>query len=348
MAIRPKETDNESLLPVRHPEMDFFVCNISNPVPKDDMASMEHPIFSLSTKPDCRILEYKHKDVTVEITPSMKGLATIHDKDILIYCISQIIARKNKGLPVSRKLYIQAYDMLVSCNRPTGGESYERLVAAMERLSGTRIKTNIETGEDTIVAGFGMIESWDIVRRTRQGRMVSMSVTLSEWLYNAVLADEVLTLSKDYFRLRKPIERRIYEITRKHCGAQNNWKVGLELLHKKCGSADTLRKFRMKIRELAQSGHLPDYDLKFEKETDSVVFFSKKRTEQSHQLDMVLLEQKTLEKAKPYAIQLRKELYMLEQEWRSWNAKKRSKISNPDAAFLKFCQKKAALVSNEQ
>ncbi|MCA9184408.1 MAG: replication initiator protein A [Pirellulaceae bacterium] len=28
----------------------------------------------------------------------------------------------------------------------------------------------------------------------------------------------MLTLHRDYFRLRKPLERRVYEIARKHCG----------------------------------------------------------------------------------------------------------------------------------
>lgn len=35
----------------------------------------------------------------------------------------------------------------------------------------------------------------------------------------------------DCFRLRKPIEWRLYEIARKHCGGQADWLVGLELLH---------------------------------------------------------------------------------------------------------------------
>jgi hypothetical protein len=42
-----------------------------------------------------------------------------------------------------------------------------------------------------------------------------------------------LTLNRDYFRLRKPIERRIYEIARKHCGRKKEWSIGLALLHKK-------------------------------------------------------------------------------------------------------------------
>ena len=41
-----------SLLPERHPNLDFFVLDITDAVPKDDLASMEHPLFSLATKPD--------------------------------------------------------------------------------------------------------------------------------------------------------------------------------------------------------------------------------------------------------------------------------------------------------
>ena len=38
-------------LPDRHPNGDFFVCDIFDAAPKDDLGSMEHPIFSLSTRP---------------------------------------------------------------------------------------------------------------------------------------------------------------------------------------------------------------------------------------------------------------------------------------------------------
>jgi plasmid replication initiation protein len=53
----------------------------------------------------------------------------------------------------------------------------------------------------------GLVES---VKRTK--RMVELEITLSEWLYNSVIGEEVLSINHDYFRLRKPIERRIYEI----------------------------------------------------------------------------------------------------------------------------------------
>ena len=50
---------------------DFFVCDFLGAMPKHDLASMEHPIFSLSTRPDRRILSYHHNDAeTVQIIQS--------------------------------------------------------------------------------------------------------------------------------------------------------------------------------------------------------------------------------------------------------------------------------------
>ena len=123
-----------------------------------------------------------------QITPSVRGRATIHDKDILIYCISQLMAALNAGAQVSRTLQLTAHDLLVATNRETSGDAYRRLREAFERLAGTRITTNIVTGETEITSGFGLIETWEIVRKTRGGRMVSVAVTLSDWLYRAVLA----------------------------------------------------------------------------------------------------------------------------------------------------------------
>ena len=40
------------LLPDRQDQKDFFVCDIFDAAPKGAIASMAHPIFSLSTKPD--------------------------------------------------------------------------------------------------------------------------------------------------------------------------------------------------------------------------------------------------------------------------------------------------------
>ena len=77
----------DALLPDRYPTADFFVADIFDAAPKDDVASMEHPMFSLATKPDLQNRYYEHNGNTLTIEPSKAGIPTIWDKDILIYCI---------------------------------------------------------------------------------------------------------------------------------------------------------------------------------------------------------------------------------------------------------------------
>ena len=225
------------------------------------MASMEHPLFTLATRPDRRILRYEHGEATIEVTPSVKGLATIHDKDVLIYCISQLMAALNAGRAVAPTLHLKAHDLLLATRRETSGDGYRRLREAFERLSGTRIVTNIATGGIESTRGFGLIDAWEILRSTRSGRMILVTVTLSDWIYRSVLSRSVLTLHRDYFALRKPLERRVYEIARKHCGRQAEWRIGLETLLKKTGSTSPRRVFRRMIRDIAEEDGLPDYRL---------------------------------------------------------------------------------------
>lgn len=260
---------NQGALPLS--KRDFFVCDFFGVSPKHDLASMEHPLFSLSTRPDRRVLNYRHNDTEVTVTPSVKGRATIFDADILIFCISQLMAAINAGRPTSRMLTLTAHDLLLATGRETSGDSYRRLRDAFERLAGTRITTNIATGGKEVTSGFGLIEAWEIVRKTRAGRMISVSVTLSDWLYQAVLSKSVLTLNRSYFDLRKPLERRVYELARKHCGRQPEWRVSIETLLKKSGSSSPRRVFRAMMRAMIKADALPDYVL-VEDPGDIIVF----------------------------------------------------------------------------
>lgn len=320
------------LLPDRHPTADFFVCDVFDASPKDDLGSMEHPIFSLSTRPDRRVLSYAHNGTTIEVTPSVKGRATIHDKDVLIYCISQLMAGLNAGRAISRTLHLKAHDLLVATNRDTSGDAYTRLKEAFERLSGTRITTNLTTGGLETTRGFGLLDSWEIVRRSRGGRMISVTVTLSEWLFRAVLSKSVLTLSRDYFRLRKPLERRVYELARKHCGRQATWKVSVATLHKKSGSASPLRVFRAALRRMIKDGNLPDYEMR-EEPGDLMVFDRMGQVVEPAGLRGPVLRGETLEAARAAAPGA--DVYALEAAWRSWWSETgRPRLGNPDAAFL--------------
>ncbi|MEM9128146.1 MAG: replication initiator protein A [Pseudomonadota bacterium] len=326
------------LLPDRRQQGDFFVCDIFDAIPKDDIASMEHPLFSLATRPDRRILEYEHNGVQITVTPSVKGLATIHDKDILIFCISQLMAAINAGRQVSRTLQLKAHDLLVATNRETSGDAYRRLREAFERLAGTRITTNIVTGEEETTTGFGLIEKWEIVRKTRGGRMVSVAVTLSDWLFRAVLSKSVLTLSRDYFRLRKPLERRIYELARKHCGRQPGWTVSVDTLLKKSGSASPRRVFRKMLRDMIGADHLPDYEMR--EETGDLIRFAPRAGLIEPDMPLPNLRAETLEAARE--LMPGADVYGLEAEWRGvWVRSGAPRLRKPDAAFLGWVRKRA-------
>lgn len=315
---------------------DFFVCDFLGVAPKHDLASMEHPIFSLSTRPDRRILSYEHNKTSITITPSVKGRATIFDADILIFCISQLMAALNAGRTTSRTLTLTAHDLLLATGRDTSGDSYRRLRDAFERLVGTRITTNIVTGDNEVTAGFGLIESWEIVRKTRAGRMVSVSVTLSEWLYRAVLSKSVLTLNRDYFNLRRPLERRIYELARKHCGRQPEWRVSVSTLLKKTGSASPRRVFRAMLREIISTGHLPDYVLE-EESGDIIVIRPIRLIEESGGPQP---SEEALNAARALIPGI--DVYALVADWQYyWRASGQSRLGSVDRAFLGWVKKQS-------
>lgn len=262
------------LSPDKYKQTDFFICDVFDTY-KDDSASMEHPVFSLSTKPDHRMLVYEYKGNTIKIKPSYTGLATIHDKDILLYLTSCLMNAKNNGEKISNRVRFTAYDYLVSTNKTINGKSYIQLKDGLERLSGTRIETNIKTNEKEVLSEFGLIDSWHIVKEGKDGRMIAVEVVLSEWFYNSVLGNAVLSIDRDYFRLRKPTERRLYELARKHCGNQVAWKISLDKLKDKIGSNSPLNKLRFNINKLTETNHLPEYNISME---NDVVMFSRKES----------------------------------------------------------------------
>jgi plasmid replication initiation protein len=166
-------------------------------------------------------------------------------------------------------------------------------------------------------------------------RMVAIKITLSEGLYNAVRGFEVLTLHRDYFRLRKPMERRIYELARKHCGSHEKWTVKLENLKTKIGTTAPLKKFRFNVRKLVETNHLPDYKISLS--GDAVTFTSRITPAFEGNVRLPRLRPEAFEKAKRAAPGW--DVYHLEREWRDWITGK-EKPNNPDAAFIAFCRKK--------
>lgn len=339
-AVGENTKPRSPLLPVRH-QRDFFVCDIFDAAVKGDSASMEHPIFSLSKRPDLKVRRYENGDKWAEIRPSIKGLATVFDRDILIYCISQLVAAVNDGRQISQRLRLRAYDLLVATNRDTSGRGYLQLREALERLQGTQIATNVTTGGKEVFDVFGLINRARIVRETRDGRMQEVEIELSDWVFQAVEAQEVLTLDQRYFQLAKPLERRLYELARKHCGQQASFRIGLEKLRAKSGSQSSLKEFRRMVQTIVEDDrehdYLPGYTF------DLVDDLMEIRPKLGHEPPApstpdLQLRSETFEAARDCAPGW--DIHALEAEWRDWLEKKEIRPLNPDSHFLAFCRRR--------
>lgn len=264
-------------------------------------------------------------------------------KDVLLYCGSLLMEQINKGTLPPKTLRISSHDLLIATNRPTSGEGYALLKKALDRLKGVSIKTNVKTNKRETTRAFGLIESYEVVESSRvKNRMIRLEITLSEWFYNSIIGKEVLTISRDYFRLGKALERRLYEIARKHCGQAKEWKIGLAKLKEKTGSTSTLKKFRYFIREIEKNNHLPDYFIGLS--NDEIVTFTNQEYHKKIAVginDLPAISRETIEKG----ARITKEAgagwdyYELRQQF-TQQLLKGFRPDNVNGAFINFVKKK--------
>ena len=136
------------------------------------------------------------------------------------------------------------------------------------------------------------------------------------------------------------MERRIYEIARKHCGHQKRWNIGLEKLQLKTGSNAPLKRFRHNLRQIIEDDHTPDYRIELT-DTDQVIFRPRK-TLKNPDASLLLISAGAEEKARAIAREKGWDYHALEHEWRDF-AKSKEPPRDPDHAFIGFCKKKEKL-----
>jgi plasmid replication initiation protein len=247
-------------------QIDLFVESLVSAPLRDDRATMEFPFFALQKRPLLTPILYQDGNVSIRISPGERGIASIWDKDVLIYLSSLINAKIERGEEVSRTVRIAAYDMLRVTRRHTGKNGYQEMYDALFRLRSTTITTDIQSGGERETRGFGWIDSFRILTKENKAGsrvMQGLEITLNDWTFRALVKDRrVLSINPAYFDLTGGLERRLYEIARKHVGRQAEWKVSLLLLAKKCGTMQrNLRRFKFDLKELAELDRLPDYQM---------------------------------------------------------------------------------------
>jgi len=265
MAAAHPDLALSEIAPPSH-QIDLFVESLVSAPLRDDRATMEFPFFALQKRPLLTPLLYQDGNVSIRISPGERGIATIWDKDVLIYLSSLINAKIERGEEVSRTVLIAAYDMLRVTRRHTGKNGYQEIYDALFRLRSTTITTDIQSGGERETRGFGWIDSFRILTKENKAGnrvMQGLEITLNDWTFRALVKDRrVLAINPAYFDLTGGLERRLYEIARKHVGRQSEWRVSLLQLAKKCGTMQrNLRRFKFDLKELAELDRLPDYQM---------------------------------------------------------------------------------------
>jgi plasmid replication initiation protein len=248
---------------------------------------MQVPLFALQTR-DIKPFKWESKNgaITVTITPpapkegesQVPGRATIHDKDILIFLTSALVAAINHGesMPASRRVRFTAHHFFQATGKDCSKDGYERLKAALERLTRTYVRIHYRDRKVTLWKqkdeGFNLVSYWSAVTDEKDERMSAIVVDLSEPLADAITQRAVLTLHPDYFKIRQPLAKRLYELARKHCGKQGAWKVGLDTLQHACGSTRDLRNFRGDVKKIIEGDAVPGYKLHIEVDDIVTVF----------------------------------------------------------------------------
>lgn len=231
---------------------------------KGERSVMAFPFFALSKGRRMQPICYADDYVSIEVRPSQTGVATIYDKEILLYIASLLVSQMKRQETPSQEYQFTAHDFIRVIGANRSARSYQRIHGALERLQGTQIKTNIEAGGEGEDGFFSWVsEAKMSYTKNADGskRLSKVKVRLCDWLYRAIIKDQkILTYDSTYFQL-SPIERRLYELARVHCGQQRFFHIGLAKLQKKVGSEDRPAKFKSALREVEARQPIPEYDL---------------------------------------------------------------------------------------
>jgi plasmid replication initiation protein len=259
-----KRTKDGKTPPSRIPQGELFL--LDSPLYgeiRGERSLMAFPFFALSKNAWMKPLSYQTDTVTIEVRPSASGVATIYDKEIVLYIASLMAAKLEAGEDVAQDFVFTAHDLFSVTGSNHSARSYGRLSEALERLQGTQIKTNIEAGGEGEEGFFSWLSEAKLhYNKTRAGerRLKAVKVRLCDWLFRAILLDRhVLDYAAAYFQLG-PIERRIYEVARS-TGDGDGFEIDLATFRLQIGYQNPLANFRAALRQIAGADTIPDYRL---------------------------------------------------------------------------------------
>jgi hypothetical protein len=248
---------------------------------RDEMNLAEFPLTLLSTRSDPKIKTLEFKDQIKSkngdvinrewtITGADKfGLPTASDDEVLIGLLKLSV---DQGFE-DRKVYFTRYELLKALQWTTEGRSYKRLMNALDRLSGVRIKAknaffdNSSKTHSTV--NFGIIDAYEINDgRDSSGQERASFFLWSEVLYKSFQVGYIKKLDLGfYLALESAVSKRLFRYLDKHFWYKSKLTIAVfTLAHEKLGISRNykyLSSIRQQIDpaldELVAAGFLEGY-----------------------------------------------------------------------------------------
>jgi plasmid replication initiation protein len=247
-----------------------FVLDLDSPLcgnAKNERTLMVYNWFALSREKQTELPIYDDGKACIEVKGTSYGVANIWDKELFIYLASLMQDRINRGETVGRSFQFTAHDYFRITGTKPNGSAYNRLEESLVRLKSTTIRTNLldNDGRGGRMEAFSWLDSVSFKWRQNRGGekiMQAIRVEMGERLFNAILKNKrMLTYDAAYFQL-SPLEKRLYEIARAHCGQQRGFKMNIEKLRLRIGTQNDLRRFKAELVKISKrKNQLPGYGL---------------------------------------------------------------------------------------
>lgn len=260
---------------------DFFTPVVYDAPVKDEISLMDISPFNLSKNKRTDPIKYDLGHAKVTISGNTEyGIATVHDYDIVLHMVSYLAEEWNKrkrkykdpktllnNLPPT-KYRPQVYDILKFCQKGDGGDQYEKILKAIQRLATTFVmiestpsskkRPNLEWDNKRhvfIEKGFSYINDFTITRKSKTGKVTEIEIEIPNWIYEGIVKIEkdnppsILTLDNDYFRIKKGLEKFLYRFARHTAGKDKSiWP--LPTLHENSGMKTNYRMFKAMIKKI--------------------------------------------------------------------------------------------------
>ncbi|WP_404482651.1 replication initiator protein A [Novosphingobium sp. BL-52-GroH] len=91
---------------------------------RGERSLMAFPFFALSKNAWMKPLAYATPEVSIEVRPSARGVATIYDKEIVLYIASLMATKLEHSLPVAQDFVFTAHDLFSVTGSNHSARSY--------------------------------------------------------------------------------------------------------------------------------------------------------------------------------------------------------------------------------